>query len=137
VLINTARKGDLIINKTLYLQDFPDVNPSISFSFAIYTDYCTFQKDLGSHMTFSGFDLLFKILPLKSTLKWWLIKIWISVFHLIRESLSEAIKRKLSNGDYKMEKIWDDVGNFTWMCASNDVYILEFFQCTSQYSHLK
>ena len=88
-------------------------------------------------MTFSGFDLLFKILPLKSTLKWWLIKIWISVFHLIRESLSEAIKRKLSNGDYKMEKIWGDVGNFTWMCASNDVYILEFFQCTSQYSHLK
>jgi hypothetical protein len=38
---------------------------------------------------------------------------------------------------FKMEKIWDDVGNFTWMCASNDVYILEFFQCTSQYSHLK
>ena len=26
MLIYTARKGDLIINKTLYLQDFPDVN---------------------------------------------------------------------------------------------------------------
>jgi hypothetical protein len=31
------------IYKTLYLQDFLDVNPSISFSFAIYTDYCTFH----------------------------------------------------------------------------------------------
>jgi hypothetical protein len=71
---------------------------------------------------FSGFDLL---------------HFYESVFPLIRESLSEAIKRKLSNGDYKMKKIWGDVGNFTWMCVSNDVYILEFFQCTSQYSHLK
>jgi hypothetical protein len=39
---------------------------------------------------FSGFDLL---------------HFYESVFPLIRESLSEAIKRKLSNRDYKMEKM--------------------------------
>ena len=36
VLIYTASKGDLIINKNYSLQDFPGVNPSMSFSFAIY-----------------------------------------------------------------------------------------------------
>jgi hypothetical protein len=76
---------------------------------------------------FSGFDLL---------------HFYESVFPLIRESLSEAIKRKLSNRDYKMEKMRCHVGNLTcrhvtWMCGSNDVYILEFFQYVSQHSHLK
>ena len=37
-----------------------------------------------------------------------------SVFPLIRESISEAIKRKLSNRDYKMEKIRGHIGNLTW-----------------------
>ena len=36
-----------------------------------------------------------------------------------------------------MEKIRGHVGNLTWMCGSNDVYILEFFQYVSQHSHLK
>jgi hypothetical protein len=37
VLIYTASKGDLIINKNyLSLQDFPGVNPCMSFSFAIW-----------------------------------------------------------------------------------------------------
>jgi hypothetical protein len=87
-------------------------------------------------MTFSGFDFLFKILPLKVHWNGGWSK-YGSVFHLIRETLSEAIKRKLSNGDYKMEKIRGHVGNLTWMCGSNDVYILEFFQFVSQHSHLK
>jgi hypothetical protein len=39
---------------------------------------------------FSGFELL---------------HFYESVFPLIRESISEAIKRKLSNRDYKMEKM--------------------------------
>ena len=39
--------------------------------------------------SFSGFELL---------------HFYESVFPLIRESISEAIKRKLSNRDYKMEK---------------------------------
>ena len=47
---------------------------------------------------FSGFDLL---------------HFYESVCPLIRESLSEAIKRKLSNRDYKMEKMRGHVGNFT------------------------
>ena len=33
-----------------------------------------------------------------------LLHFYESVFPLIRESISEAIKRKLSNRDYKMEK---------------------------------
>ena len=76
---------------------------------------------------FSGFELL---------------HFYESVFPLIRESISKAIKRKLSNRDYKMEKMRCHVGNLTcrhvtWMCGSNDVYILEFFQYVSQHSHLK
>ena len=47
---------------------------------------------------FSGFDLL---------------HFYESVFPLIRESLSQAIKRKLSNRDYKMEKMRGHVGNLT------------------------
>ena len=47
---------------------------------------------------FSGFDLL---------------HFYESVFPLIMESLSEAIKRKLSNRDYKMEKMRGHVGNLT------------------------
>ena len=74
---------------------------------------------------FSGFELL---------------HFYESVFPLIRESISEAIKRKLSNRDYKMEKMrgsrWKSHMT-TWMCGSNDVYILEFFQYVSQHSHLK
>ena len=35
-------------------------------------------------------------------------------FPLIRESISEAIKRKFSNRDYKMEKIRGHVGNLIW-----------------------
>jgi hypothetical protein len=61
-------------------------------------------------------------------------------FPLIRESISEAIKRKLSNRDYKMKKKWGSRWKShmtTWMCGSNDVYILEFFQYVSQHSHLK
>jgi hypothetical protein len=55
-----------------------------------------------------------------------------SVFPLIKESLNEAIKRKLSNRDYKMEKNEGSRWKFhmpTWMCGSksNDVYILELF----------
>ena len=74
---------------------------------------------------FSGFELL---------------HFYESVFPLIRESISEAIKRKLSNRDYKMEK--NEVSRWkshmtTWMRGSNDVYILEFFQYVSQHSHLK
>jgi hypothetical protein len=34
-------------------------------------------------------------------------------FLLIRESISEAIKRKLSNRDYKIEKMRGHVGNLT------------------------
>ena len=48
---------------------------------------------------FSGFELL---------------HFYESVFPLIRESISEAIKRKLSNRDYKMEKMMGHVGNLTW-----------------------
>ena len=74
---------------------------------------------------FSGFELL---------------HFYESVFPLIRESISEAIKRKLSNRDYKMEKNegsrWKSHMT-TWMRGSNDVYILEFFQYVSQHSHLK
>jgi hypothetical protein len=47
-------------------------------------------------MPFSGFELL---------------HFYESVFPLIRESISEAIKRKLSNRDYKMEKMRGYVGN--------------------------
>ena len=64
-----------------------------------------------------------------------LLHFYESVFPLIRESISEAIKRKHSNRDYKMEKMRGHVT--TWMCGSNDVYILEFFQYVSQHSHLK
>ena len=42
-----------------------------------------------------------------------LIHFYESVFSLIRESISEAIKRKLSNRDYKMEKMRGHVGNLT------------------------
>jgi hypothetical protein len=42
-----------------------------------------------------------------------LLHFYESVFPLIRESISEAIKRKLSNRDYKMEKIRGHVGNLT------------------------
>ena len=44
---------------------------------------------------FSGFELL---------------HFYESVFPLIRESISEAIKRKLSNRDYKMEKMRGHAG---------------------------
>ena len=47
---------------------------------------------------FSGFELLY---------------VYESVFPLIRESISEAIKRKLSNRDYKKEKMRGHVGNLT------------------------
>ena len=47
---------------------------------------------------FSGFELL---------------HFYESVFPLIRDSISEAIKRKLSNRDYKMEKMRSHVGNLT------------------------
>ena len=42
-----------------------------------------------------------------------LLHFYESVFPLIRESISEAIKRKLSNRDYKMEKMRGHVGNLT------------------------
>jgi hypothetical protein len=42
-----------------------------------------------------------------------LLHFYESVFPLIRESLSEAIKRKLSNRDYNMEKMRGHVGNLT------------------------
>jgi hypothetical protein len=43
-----------------------------------------------------------------------LLHFYESVFPLIRESISEAIKRKLSNRDYKMKKMRGHVGNLTW-----------------------
>jgi hypothetical protein len=42
-----------------------------------------------------------------------LLHFYESVFPLIRESINEAIKRKLSNRDYKMEKMRGHVGNLT------------------------
>jgi hypothetical protein len=49
-----------------------------------------FQCIFEGKKPFSGFELLYS---------------YESVFPLIRESISEAINRKLSNRDYKMEKI--------------------------------
>ena len=76
---------------------------------------------------FSGFDLL---------------HFYGSVFPLIRESLREAIKRKLSNRDYKMEKMKGHVGNFTCRhgcVVQNQMMFISwnFFQYVSQHSHLK
>ena len=48
--------------------------------------------------SFSGFDLL---------------HCYESLFSLIRESLSEAMKHKLSYRDYKMEKLRGHFGNLT------------------------
>jgi hypothetical protein len=43
--------------------------------------------------------------PFSRLCLWAATFLWICVFPLIRESISEAIKRKLSNRDYKMEKM--------------------------------
>jgi hypothetical protein len=71
---------------------------------------------------FSGFELL---------------HFYESVFALIRESISEAIKRKLSNRDYKMEKMRGHVGNLTLVYINVHEYYLtpsSFLYTCSQFA---
>ena len=50
-------------------------------------------------------------------------------------SVNFQIETKNGKNDYEGSR-WKSHMT-TWMCGSNDVYILEFFQYVSQHSHLK